>query len=349
MAKTIRVGIAGFDHFFASLGALQELQRAADVQVVIMAHHDLERLAPLAAETGAQITTDYHAVVAADIDLLITGCPTSQNPALLIAGAERGLALLSVKAFAMDLASADAVGAAVARAGVPFMCFDATWRFSPMYRAVRDALADGTLGQPLSSYCMMRATLPDFVWFGDPYVHGRSWWLDPAQSPGGGWLDHAIYYVDALRWTMGAEVVRVSGEIGHLRHRSEAHEDFGVATMVFDNGAIATIEVTWHVVRPGFALAFDLVGSDGIFASDARMVGTPPQMTMESRVQLQRFAAPGWQPVELASAEGAVTSHMLAVLRGEAEPQAGFADARANLAACLAFYQAAREQRSITL
>ncbi|HMO57775.1 MAG TPA: Gfo/Idh/MocA family oxidoreductase [Roseiflexaceae bacterium] len=349
MVRKIRAGIAGFDHFFASLAAYQELKADPNVEIAILAHHEAARLAPLAAETGALVTTDYRAVAEADIDLLITGCPTVQNPDLLIAGARSGKQLLSVKPFAMSLAAADTVVAAVEAAGVQCMSFDATWRFHPLYQHTRAALNDGSIGRPLSAYCMMRATLPDFVWYGNPFEHGRSWWLDPQQAPGGGWLDHAIYFVDALRWAMGSEVVRVSGEIGNLRHRDEAHEDFGVATMVFANGSIATIEVTWHVERPGFALAFELVGSDGELASQSRIEGAPPEATSVTTNRQLSYAAPGWRDLELPQPAGQLTTHMLAVMRGEAEPVATIADARANLAACLAFYTAAREHRSVGL
>ena len=57
--------------------------------------------------------------------------------------------------------------------------------------------------------------------------------------PGGGWLDHAIYYIDMLRWLFDSEVVRVSGEISNLKHPTEALEDFGVGNLVFD-GSIRT-------------------------------------------------------------------------------------------------------------
>jgi predicted dehydrogenase len=349
MARTIRVGIAGFDHFFAALGALNELQRDQDVKVVVMAHHDTARLAPHAEATGAQVTDDYRSVLDADIDLLITGCPTSRNAELLIAGAEKGLQLLSVKPYAMTMAEADRVVAAVERAGVNCMSFDATWRTNPLYQHARAALADGSLGRPLSAYCMMHSSLPEWVWFGNPFVHGRSWWLDPQQSPAGGWIDHSIYFVDALRWAMGSEVVRVSGETAKLRHTDEAHEDYGVATMVFANGAVATIEVTWHIVHPGSALAFEIVGSEGKLASHATNEGDPPNIKMVTTTRQLRFDAPGWKTLTLPQGAGGVTTNMLAVMRGEAEPLATIRDARANLAACYAFYTAARELRTVIL
>ena len=173
MSRNIRVGIAGFDHFFAGLGAVRELARDPDAELVILAHHDAERARQTAEQSGAQWTTNYTDVVNADIDLLITACPTSQNADLVIAAANQGKHILSVKPFAMNLAEADSIVAAVKRAGVRFMSFDASWRFNPLYQQVKRWLDAGELGRPLSAFCLLRSSLPAFVWFGNPYEAGR--------------------------------------------------------------------------------------------------------------------------------------------------------------------------------
>lgn len=349
MSQKIRIGIAGFDHFFAALGAVQELGNDPDAEIVILAHHDAEKAQQTAEKVGAKWTTNYTEVVNADIDLLITACPTNQNKDLVIAGVNQGKHILSVKPFAMNMQDADEIVAAVKRAGVRFMSFDASWRFNPLYQEVKQWLAAGELGQPFSTFCLMRSSLPDFVWFGDPFERGRSWWLDPQQSPGGGWIDHSIYYVDALRWVFGSDVARVSGETAHFKHVDEPQEDFGVATMVFKNGVIATIEVTWHIEGPGMVLAFQLVGSSGEVLSESTIRG--PEFKMTNEIRRTQFGAgsPGWEPVELPASRGGLTTHMLAVLRGEAEPITNEDESRSTLAACLAFYQAAKEHRSVEL
>lgn len=351
MERKIRVGIAGLDHFFAGLGAVEELGRDADAELVVVAHHDEARAQQVGEQCGARWTTDYRSVVDAGIDLLITACPTNQNAELVIAAANKGIHILSVKPFAMNMDEADTIIAAVKRAGVRFMSFDATWRFNPLYQQIKQWLGAGELGQPLSAFCLLRSSLPAFVWYGNPFEYGRSWWLDPQQSPGGGWIDHAIYYVDVLRWLFESDVARVSGEVAHLKHVDEAHEDFGVATFVFTNGSIATVEVTWHVEGSGMALAFQLVGSSGEVLSEATLQGTAPQLSMRTDLRRTLFAGttPGWQSSDLPTSQDGMTTHMLAVLRGEASPLVNEDDSRATLAACFAFYQAAQEHRSITL
>ena len=139
--------------------------------------------------------------------------------------------------------------------------------------------------------------------------------------------------------------------MAHLKYVDEPHEDFGVATFVFKNGSVATVEDTWHVEGSGMVLAFQLVGSGGEVLSETTLQGTPPKAEMRTGLRRTRFGegSSGWESIELPPTGDQLTTHMLAVLRGEAEPIVNEDDARTTLAACLAFYQAARERRSIQL
>jgi predicted dehydrogenase len=348
--KEIRVGIAGLDHFFAGLDAVRELQLDPNAKLVIVAHRDRDRAKQVAEQAGAKWTTDYEQAVDADIDLLITACPTSRNAALVMRATKQGKHVLSVKPFAMNLAEADAILAAVTKAGVHFLSFDASWRLDPLYQQTKAWLEGGKLGNPISAFCLLRSAMPEISWFGAPLVRARTWWMDPDQVPGGGWIDHAIYYVDMLRWLLGTEVERVSGETANLKHPDEPLEDFGVATVVFKNKFIATIEVTWTAEFSGLTTGFHLVGSGGQVLSETVMEGMLTDMQQKGQVKRIDYTDPilGWQTVDLPEKAGGLTAHMLEVLRGKAAPIADAHDSRATLAACLAFYQAARELRAVT-
>ncbi|MEM7537388.1 MAG: Gfo/Idh/MocA family oxidoreductase [Chloroflexota bacterium] len=350
-SKKIRVGIAGLDHFFAGLAAVGEIAKDPQAELVIIAHRDRDRAKQTAAQLQAKWTTDYAAVLNEDIDLLITACPTNRNAELVIAAAEKGIHVLSVKPFAMNLEEADKILAAVEKAGITFMSFDATWRLGPLYQQAKEFMAGGKMGRPVNAFCLLRSAMPDIAWFGIPFVRARTWWLDPEKVPGGGWLDHAIYYIDVLRWLYGSEVVRVSGEIGNLKHPDEALEDFGVATFVFQNGAVATVEVTWTAEFSGLTMGFQLVGTEGQLHSDTIMKGSLPNIQTVSNVRRMEYADPilGWQTLEIEGGQGEMTTHMLQVLRGEAQPIAQPSDARANLAACLAFYEAAKGLKTVQI
>jgi hypothetical protein len=89
--------------------------------------------------------------------------------------------------------------------------------------------------------------------------------------------------------------------------------------------------------------AFQLVASRG-----SVLVETSQQGTTVRRIVFNGPASE-WETIDLPKSEESATSHMLAVLRGEAKPIADEDDSRATLAACFAFYRAAQEHRLIEL
>lgn len=342
MTDKFRVGIVGLDHWYAGLGAMRQLKDHARAQLVVVAHRDLAHAAPAIAEAGAIATDDYEAVVERDdLDLIITACPTSENVALCSKAARSGKHIISVKPYALNLDEAKALTVAVKEGSVYFMSFECMGRLASANNIYKQWIQDGRLGQPISAFAMMRSSLPTQLW---PEVHGRTWWLDPSKVFGGGWVDHAIYQIDNLRYILDSEVVRISGEISNLKHKDEPLEDFGVANVVFGNGCVATIEVTWSISGGGFISAFHMVGTKGQIISEPHIapgkiftVEMDQGKTFEASEAPARFGGP------------TLIDHMLDCIEGKAEPLTGLKDSYRNLQACLAFYEAAKTHTVIQL
>jgi predicted dehydrogenase len=347
----IRVGLAGLDHFYIGLGALQDLKADGNAEVIIIAHRDIDRAKQTAAQYGASWTSDYDDVLETDIDVLVTACPTSMNSELVIKAVERGIHILSVKPFAMNLDEAERIVNAVEGSSVRFIAYDASFRLHSLYQMVKNWLNDGSLGSPLSAYCYFRTVMPDIAWFDMPVVRSRTWWLDPEQVPGGAWLDHGIYMVDLLRWLFDSELDQVSGTIGHLRYPKNHFEDFGTATLVFQNRSVATIESTWLTELPGMTTGFHLTCSNGQLINQTFTKGI--MFDLEQIQEAKNFnysdQIVGWRHLDIPQAGGGLMAHMLKVLRGEEQPVADVRDAYASLDACLKFYKAANEGSFLTM
>jgi 1,5-anhydro-D-fructose reductase (1,5-anhydro-D-mannitol-forming) len=341
MAK-FRVGIVGLDHWYAGLGAIRELKDHPRAELVTVAHWDLDHARETIEQAGAVATDDYAAVAARDdLDIIITACPTADNAAHVCTAARAGKHVLSVKPHALNLEQANAISSATKAGKVFFMSFESLYRVTGATQLYKQWLDSGRLGAPISVFAMMRSSLPDQVW---PNVRGRTWWLDPNKMFGGGWVDHAIYQIDHLRYLFGSEVVRVSGEVANLKHKGEPLEDFGVANVVFGNGAVATIEVTWTIESTGFMQAFHLVGAK------AQLVSEPTFMPDQLKA-VDFTAGDGWQTLSVPGrSEGqSLFDHLLDCIEGQAEPVAGPYDSFKNLQACLAFDQAAKTHQVVHL
>jgi len=113
------------------------------------------------------------------------------------------------------------------------------------------------------------------------------------------------------------------------------------AVFTFANGAVALIEDTWTADR-GFGFQrSEVIGSAGTICDDKGPWG---------RIAARgAFGYDGWVGLEPAKDQGGVMAHMAAVVRGESAPIVSAADGRANLAACLAFYEAARTGKTVKL
>lgn len=343
MPEPLRVGIAGMDHWYAALGTLGEIAASQTTRLVALAHRD-EVIARETAEKhgGVPWSTDPLEIVARpDVDLVVTACTTRENPDVCVAAARNGKQIVSVKPMAMTLAEGERIAEAVREAGVLFFPFEALVRLSAATRQYKRWIEEGRIGRPTAAMTVLSGGVPRQDWPGRTVE--KTWWMDPAQVPGGGWIDHAIYHVDQLRYLLGSEVERVSGEIGTLRNPELELEDHGVATLRFANGVIATLTVTWSAPPGGGLHLFHLLGTEGQIAEDGSFTGK-----LGVTGQFEPFQ--GWTLSARPTKGGTtVIEHVAECLAEDGTPAAGIDDALKNLAVCLAFYDAARSGRAVTL
>jgi predicted dehydrogenase len=344
------VGIIGLDHWYAGIGAVDDLRQSKRAKVVAIAHRDEPTLRQFAAERGIPAaTTDYNAIAPReDVDIVVTACTTAENVEHCLEAVRRGKHVVSVKPFAMNLADADRLAGAVREAGVLFVSFDATFRLSPQMRQYKQWIVEGRIGTPVSATIIQRASLRGASMDWPGRANDRTWWRDPTKVPGGGWIDHAIYQVDFLRWLLDDEVGRVTGVAKTVSHPElpKELEDFGVGLLEFRRGAVATIEVTWTAPAAGGLSQWQLVGTEGQIVND-------PTLSGKSAVS-GKFDGPAGEGWILFSPPGrrgggGLVEHLIDCLEEGQTPVATVADSRATLAACLAFYEAARKGQAVTL
>jgi len=340
----LRAVIVGMDHWYAALGELESVRRSERVEVVALAHRDPMKAESTAKRYGvAHWTTDYASLVdREDVDIVVTACTTAENPALCRAAAAAGKHIVSVKPTALTVSDAESIAAAVKSASVRFVSFESYWRISPIYRRIQEWVSEGRIGSIVSAYTMLRSPLPTQVWPGE---HGTTWWLDASKAPGGGWLDHAIYHIDYLRWLLRDEVSRVSGEVANLKFPDLPFEDYGASNLTFKGGARAICEVTWSAPKSGGMSQVHLTGTEGQIVYDPSISG---KLAVSGK-----FAAEGgptgWLLSNPPSGPSSYLENLAAALQDGTELPAGVDDAVTNLKVSLAFYEAARSGKSIHL
>ncbi len=340
-----RIAILGLDHWYSGLMFLPAFAQEPRIEIAGIAHADLGRARAVAAEHGVdRVVSDPAELLADDsIDAVAIFTSTDRNPGLCIAAARAGKHILAIKPIARTLDEASEVVAAVRAAGVRFMPSEAIGpggRRGPV-QAVRELVASGRLGDVAFARCSISAGLPR-SW---PDDSSPGWFVDPARGAGGGWVDHAIYEVDRLRWVLGREVETVTGIVANARHPELTIEDWGSALARFNGGVLAELRNDWFMPSTSmYQGQWELNGSRGAVRVDevssrVTFAETPPQGGSMNR----------WQALEVPANfdVATVAAEVAAIVLGEAESPATVEDAWRNLAVAVAFYEAARTATTV--
>lgn len=339
-AERLRFAIVGLDHWYAAFSLVDALKDHPRVEIVGIADASDDRAREVAARAGiSAYTTDLHAYINdPSVDAIASFVTIDRNPGIVIAAAEAGKGIVSVKPFANTLEEGTRIVEAVRKAGVVFIPAETRMRQSELNQHIKGLIDDGEFGNIVSGNFTLISSLPQ-NWPDAPSDGG--WWTDPAKVPGGGWIDHAIYQVDRVRWFLGERIVRVTGRTANLVQKHLNVEDYGHAILETESGAMFAIEDTWSGPAGSWRISSVIIGSDGALSLDT----TSPHITTFGVGD-----APGWSTQPLLEDNLELTDPLVDHLTGTGETSyGGVEDAWENLAVCLAFYESARTGQPVNV
>jgi predicted dehydrogenase len=235
----------------------QAYSRHHAVDFVAVCDLNEERARTIAERYGARYASgDYRAVLADPaVQAVSVALPDHLHREVAVAAAEAGKDLLIEKPLATTVEDAEAIVAAVERAGIKFMV-DFHNRVNPPMVSARDAIRRGAIGKPSYVYARLSntTTVPTEMlrWAGDS---SALWFL-------------ASHMVDVVRWMLEDEPRRVYAvrRDGVLKELGVDTADFHVATVEFRGGAVAVFEHAWILPRSHAAvkdLKLEILGSQG--------------------------------------------------------------------------------------
>lgn len=195
---TIRLAIFGAGR----IGAMHARNAAAlpGVEVAHLVDPGTDPAA-LARETRARVSSAAEALADADIDGIVIASSTDSHGDLLLAAAERGLAVFCEKPVSLDFPTVARVTRAVEASGIPCM-LGFQRRYDPNFRAVRERIASCVSG-PLEQLLMQTR---------DPAPPPRAY----VARSGGMLRDQAIHDFDQARYMLGEEMASVHAIGGAL-------------------------------------------------------------------------------------------------------------------------------------
>lgn len=360
---------------------LYALNFAADPRCRLVALTDEADLPPRRQELNRQLAADLQIPYLPDLEAalareevqVVSICPEPERRArVAVKAAQAGKHIYLDKPMATRLEEADAVVAAVARAGVRSQMF--SFLHTPWAQALRRALESGAVGELTAIHADV------FFAKGTPSA-------SPGQPPRREsyppqefarfdskreMYELAVYPVSWVRWLAGQEVETVYARTANFffeEHRRNDMEDFGWLALTLQGGLTATIaagRIGWQSHPAGGIQRLWLCGTEGTLLFDVNRprlevyaAGPPwippfhPHDPMGFwRTTMAEAGMPPkrqWQPLPLAEASPTDESFFIDCIEAGRESDMSVRDAAAILEILLAGYLSAAEQRIVRL
>jgi predicted dehydrogenase len=221
---------------------MQAILRTGLIEVAAIADPSAEMLgeAGLLAPNARQMQT-LDELLEESLDGIVIATPSAMHAEQSIRTLERGVAVFCQKPLGRTGAEVQAVVDA-ARTADRLLAADFSYRFTDAMRRIRDIIRSDELGPIYAA---------DLV-FHNAYGPDKAWFYDPALSGGGCVMDLGVHLVDLALW--GLDFPEVSGVFSKLfaggeplRQRPGQVEDYAIATMELNTGAIVQIACSWRL------------------------------------------------------------------------------------------------------
>jgi predicted dehydrogenase len=333
--ESIRLGVVGAG--FMGMSYAHIIHRHPLATLAGVAEPMAERQEQIKATLGAPTYASWDGLIDREsLQGIIVALPEHMHEDVCIAALESGIAVLVEKPLANTIASCEAIIAAAKRGGASLMVGHIL-RFDNRYALVKEAVATGQLGTPLTAWARRlngtasparlngRTTLPLFL---------------------------GVHDYDILRWTLGSEVTQVYARErrGFLESRGLPVEDANHATLTFANGAIASVELNWILPdghQTGFDQRLDVTGTLGRIELTGHDGGL--QLSDQSRLSWPDTML--WPTVggEIVGALWRETSHFVECLVDGRAPSVSGEDGLAAVRIALAVQESAKTNAPVNL
>jgi len=220
---------------------LEAVARSGIAEIVALADTVPGNVAAAARIVPAQTVTSLDDLLVYDLDGVVIATPSALHAEQAIQALQSGTAVFCQKPLGRTAAETVHVVSA-ARAADRLLGVDLSYRFLHASRRIRELARSGELG---------RIYAADLV-FHNAYGPDKPWFYDPALSGGGCVIDLGIHLVDLALWLL--EPAAVTGVVSHrfaqgrpLAPDADVVEDFAVADLTLDSGAVVRIACSWNL------------------------------------------------------------------------------------------------------
>jgi predicted dehydrogenase len=255
-----------------------------DATISVAFDRSEKRAQGFASATGAEVVGGLDELMER-CDVVWVCTPTAAHRSAVDAALESGRSIFCEKPLDIDLARATALVAAVEKAGVSAQS-GLVLRSAPVFRQLRDLVASGRLG------CPMSVVFRDDQYFPIQGTYASKWRADVEQAGGGCLIEHSIHDVDILRFCFG-EVEDVTGRTANFSGHPGI-EDLAMVSMRFASGLSAHLTSVWHnILSRGSTRRIELFCQEGMVWLDDEFRG-PLHIQTSSETEVKACPSPQW-------------------------------------------------------
>ena len=273
---------------------------------------------------------------------VVTICtPSGLHSAQGVAAARAGKHVITEKPMSITLEQADALVQACDSAGVSLFVVKQN-RLNPSIQLLKRAVDKGRFGRIYLANTTVRWNRPQEYYDAAPW---RGTW----EFDCGAFMNQASHYVDLVQWLVGP-VESVIAKTATQARRIEA-EDSGVAVLKFRNGAIGVIEVNVLTYPKNWEGSITIVGERGAAKIGGTAVNKVEHWVFADYDDDDKLieASSTNPPSVYGFGHEAYYRNVLAVLRGEAQPETDGRAGRKSLELILGIYESAKTGRDVPL
>ncbi|MES2711467.1 MAG: Gfo/Idh/MocA family oxidoreductase [Pseudomonadota bacterium] len=222
---------------------------------------------PKARQAGAALGARAHADLVSmlddpGVDAMYVATPNHLHRAGVEAAAAAGKPVLCEKPMAATLSDAEAMGKAVARAGIRYgTAFDQ--RHHPAHAAMREAIAAGAIGH-VTAIRIVYACWVDAGFAAD------NWRADPARAGGGAMMDLAPHGLDLIDFLAGQPLTEVAA-LTQRRLQDYAVDDGAMLIGRTAGGVLASLHIAYNCPEGLPRRRLEVVGSTGQLLAENTM------------------------------------------------------------------------------
>jgi predicted dehydrogenase len=251
----VRFGIVGFG-LHGDRRLMPGFAGAQRCKVTAVQRRDLQKAKASASQY--QIPFAFESVdelcASSEVDAVLVTSPDSLHLPDTLKAIAHGKPVLCEKPMAMNASECKQMVEAAQRANV-LLGVAQIFRFEESTNWFRTQIAAGAIGKPVYARS-------EFSYSGQG--HGRKWLTDPTLAAGGPIADVGVHCIDALRFLLQDEVVRVTAS-ATIDERSAPVEAAGILTLEFSRGTLGSVLVS---TRADYRTPLEVVGEAGSLLAD---------------------------------------------------------------------------------